>query len=166
MGAVLGFLRGESFFTMNDFKVLVINPATLLPDGEEMAGAHWFESFFETLGNASCDFILASGENIGGLIGDYDGVVIWDIQESAWEDNPRNDQLLDVIAICQFKKIPLLGVGFGAELLIRALDGQRVSRDQLNAFAHNELLYGEPYDFKESGRMLSDFVTRLSRSLA
>lgn len=148
---------------MKDLKVLVISPATLLPDGEEMAGAHWFESFFDTLKSVSCDFSIAADETLAGRINDYDGVIIWDVQESAWDDNSRNDRLLDVIAICQFRKIPFLGVGFGAELLVRALDGKETSRNELNSFAHNEMLYGEPYQFQESGRMLTDFVFRVKR---
>ncbi|MCH6257580.1 hypothetical protein MLD52_13545 [Puniceicoccaceae bacterium K14] len=150
---------------MNDVKVLVINPVTCLPEGEEQVGAEWFLSLFAIFDDAACDFIIADSDNIGGLVGDYHGIVVWDNEESAWEDNWRNDCLLDVIAICQFKKIPFLGVGFGAEILARALDGTQIERSELKEFSHKELLYGVPFGSEEPAQVLLGFVNRLKRVL-
>ena len=52
-----------------------------------------------------------------------DGVVLGGSERSAWDDDPFNDRLLDLIALCKHHEIPFMGICFGAQLLGRALGG-------------------------------------------
>lgn len=150
---------------MDVVRLLTIDPTEFLTEEEGEAAAEWFETFFSTLPDASCQWISAEMEDLCDRVDDFDALVLWDAQKSAWEDTPEHDRLLDLIAICNYRKIPFLGVGFGAILLGRALGDRVREKSETQGFFQEGVLFGAPYFPSKIGPVIEEFVEGVKCSL-
>lgn len=75
--------------------------------------------------------VMASAPDASVLDG-VDAVVVGGSKWSVWEDVPNQRHLIEVLKAARAKKLPILGVCFGAQLLAHAFGG-RVVRDEEHA---------------------------------
>jgi len=64
------------------------------------------------------------------LLDDVGGVIISGSPRDAWREDPVNDRLLEVIDSCRERRLPLLGVCYGHQLLGRALGAKVAPQPQ------------------------------------
>src|SRR5512146_1945664 len=60
------------------------------------------------------------------LLAGIDAVVVGGSKLSVWEDVPNQQPLIEVLKAARAKKIPILGVCFGAQLIAHAFGGRVV----------------------------------------
>lgn len=66
------------------------------------------------------------------LLSGLDAIIVGGSRWSVWEDAPNLPALVDLLAAAKKKKIPMLGICFGAQLFAHAFGGQ-VERDEEHA---------------------------------
>tara|TARA_B110000037_G_scaffold213590_1_gene268261 strand:- start:867 stop:1349 length:483 start_codon:yes stop_codon:yes gene_type:complete len=143
---------------MEEVRLLAIDPTEFLSPEEGEAAAEWFQTFFSTLDGTSCEWISADVEDLCDRLDDFDALVLWDAHKSAWDDSALHDRLLDLIAICNYRKLPFLGVGFGAKLLGRALGDDIRERCETEGFFNEGVLFGAPYFPSKIAPIVTEFV--------
>lgn len=108
-------------------KLLIVDPLDLSfasADGQRLwSSRDCFEACLGQVDNLVCQYATARDPELCRHALTANAVVLGGSEESAWEDTPFNDHLLDLIAICKNNEIPLLAICFGAQLLGRALGG-------------------------------------------
>ncbi len=112
-------------------RLLIVDPLHLSfssgEDSEKWSTREWFERAIRDIPELNYEIVDGRGDRLCERALKCGGVVLGGSENTAWEDTPFNDRLLDLIAICKHNEIPFMGICFGAQLLGRALGG-RVER--------------------------------------
>lgn len=109
-------------------RLLIVDPLSL--DFTEKNGFSesstrlWFERSLNDEEEVEITILKGDDPTICAIARDSNGVILGGGERSAWEDDPYNDQLLDLIALCKHNSVPFLGICYGAQLLGRALGGK------------------------------------------
>jgi GMP synthase (glutamine-hydrolysing) len=85
---------------------------------------NWFERWLKHLPEGSQNVVDAEDDVLSAIRAGTDGVIISGSPRDAWNDDPVNEKLCDLIHECGERQIPLLGVCYGHQVLGRALGGQ------------------------------------------
>jgi len=109
-------------------RLLIVDPLSLDFAESDGFGASSTRSWFERslIDEEEIEYTILKGDDptVCEAARKSDGVVLGGSERSAWEDNPFNDQLLDLIAVCKHNGVPLLAICYGAQMLGRALGGK------------------------------------------
>jgi GMP synthase (glutamine-hydrolysing) len=82
----------------------------------------WYARWFEDLPGIS--LACTTPERARALVeAGTDGLILSGSPRDAWNDDPVNAQLCEVVKVCQHRSIPFLGVCYGHQVLARALGG-------------------------------------------
>ena len=109
-------------------RLLIVDPLSLdftkATGLAESSTRSWFERSLNGEEEVEVTILKGDDPSICSVAQDSDGVILGGADRSAWEDNPHNDQLLDLIALCKHNSVPFLGICYGAQMLGRALGGK------------------------------------------
>ena len=108
--------------------------------------ASWYGRWLKDLPDVALETVSAEADFWPVLEEEADGVIISGSPRDAWNGDPINHKLIQVIASCQQRRVPLLGVCYGHQLLGRAL-GASVGRQP-----HGLELGNTPVSLTDAGR--------------
>jgi GMP synthase (glutamine-hydrolysing) len=87
----------------------------------------WYSRWLDDLPNVTLTPISAEADPLSAVRAGVDGVIISGSPRDAWNGDPINLRLCEVITACQERVTPVLGVCYGHQILGRAL-GAEVGR--------------------------------------
>jgi GMP synthase (glutamine-hydrolysing) len=83
----------------------------------------WFARHLADDSGVALEVLSAEKDVLRALRRGADGVILSGSPRDAWAADPSNDKLCALVEECQRRSVPFLGVGYGHQLLARALGG-------------------------------------------
>jgi len=94
------------------------------PQDDPRRNVHqWYARWLTGLADVTLSRVSAEADVVQAAEAGVDGIIISGSPRDAWNDDPVNHKLCEVVRLCQERRTPLLGVCYGHQILARALGG-------------------------------------------
>lgn len=84
----------------------------------------WFRRWVVGMAGISLEPISVQADLLAAVRCGVDGLIVSGSPRDAWNDDPANHKLIEVVSACRERRLPLLGVCYGHQILARALGGK------------------------------------------